>query len=81
MEFFTLWFMILYPATFHFFAYCWTFAAIAITVSELAHLFSALKKRLKPFIRKKNRIMQASLPPGEGAFFMPFSLNGRAADL
>lgn len=50
MEFFTLWFMILYPATFHFFAYCWTFAAIAITVSELAHLFSALKKRLKPFI-------------------------------
>lgn len=54
MEFFTLWFMALHPVVFYFFAYCWTFAALVITVSILSKMFSELKEWLKSLVRKKN---------------------------
>ena len=54
MKLFTLWLMALHPVVFYFFAYCWTFAALVITVSIPSKMFSELKEWLKSLVRKKN---------------------------
>jgi len=46
--------MALHPVVFYFFAYCWTFAALVITVSILCKTFSDLKEWLKSLVSKKN---------------------------
>lgn len=53
MKLFTLWFMTVYPVSFYVFAYCWTCAAIVITLHSILHLFFVLKKWLKQFVCKK----------------------------
>ncbi len=53
MKLFVFWLMYRYPINFYIISYCWTFAAVVITIRSTLHLFFTLKECLKQFVCKR----------------------------